>query len=318
MVPIVIDDVFEDPGAIVDAVLARGPYWNQGRYLPTGSASAVTAPVGHPLARADGSAPPVFRGEWAYGKPLVDGAEAILAHAPFVDAALQLFDGVIAVPYAVHVNLTAPGPAIDAGHTDVPAFRGLDRRRAPGWLLLAMARSGAFGQWRLRTATAVAWLYRGEGGEFTYWLGGRDGPPTSQRDLWNTALVGDNDRMFHRVEGVGAPDEPELRLSPASQLRRNGARSFDLVDDDSVLRSFEVSDLRISLSWKAAVFTSREEHDRFVDHRDDLDLASAHRRLASAVLERGVDLSPEVSVDDPAFAAAVMAAFPRAVPARAS
>jgi hypothetical protein len=46
-------------------------------------------------------------------------------------------------------------PGIDAGHVDVPSFRGLDRRTVSGWFLLAMRRSGLFARRVIRTSTAM-------------------------------------------------------------------------------------------------------------------------------------------------------------------
>ena len=310
--PIFLGEVLADPDALVARVVRRAPYWNQARYLPGGRAGAATAPPGHPLARADGTAPPVFRGDWAYHVPLVEGVEDILGHRPFVESARELHGGEIVVPYVVHVNLTAPGPAIDAGHTDVPAFRGLDRRNAPGWLLLAMARSGRFDRWWIPTATAVAWFYRGPGGGFTYWPDGPDASSRCETALWNTAMVGDNDRMFHRVETVG--EGPDLNLTADSVLRISGDRRFEIVDQGAVVAEMAIADVRISLSWKAMVFADAADHARFLDGSDDIDLEHSRRLLLDALRAAGSDLREATAVDDPALAEAVSAAWPRTAP----
>ena len=312
--PIVLGEVFADPGALAARIGERGPYWNQARYIPAGRAAAATAPPGHPLARADGSAPPVFREDWAYFGPLVEGVEYLLDHGPFVDAARALFGGDVIVPYVVHVNLTAPGPAIDAGHTDVPVFRGLDRRNAPGWLLLAMVRSGLFGRWSVATATAVAWLYRGQGGEFTYWPHGPDRPAECHGDLWNTAIIGDNDRMFHRVEAVGGPDRRDLRLSSDSQLRRRPDGRFEIVDHGRPVVEMGPAELRISISWKAMVF-SADDHALYAEGTDDIEVDQVRRILLEALAEAGSVLDPTTEIGDPAFVEAVAGRWPRNVPA---
>ena len=312
--PIALQDVFVDPDEIVDAVVARAPYWNQARYLPKSTAASATTPPGHPLARPDGSAPPVFRADWAHWDEVIDGVDEIVAHPAFLEAACHLFDGAEAIPHIVHVNLTAPGPAIDAGHIDVPAFRGVDRRQAPGWLLLAMARSGLFDRWWLDTATAVAWLYRGAGGEFVYWPDGPDRPSMRQENLWNTAMVGDNDRMFHRVESVGVGDSPDLELRADSQLVDAGAGALDLVDGETVHGRFPVGDVRISVSWKAAVFGDQAAADEYTRHYDDLDLEQVRVAFLDSLLSGGLDVDADCALDDPEFVEAVATAYPRSSP----
>ena len=204
--------------------------------------------------------------------------------------------------------------AVDAGHTDVPAFLGLDRRQAPGWLLLAMARCGLFDEWSIRSATAVAWLYNGPGGELTYWPEGPDQQPQHHDRLWNTALVGDNDHMFHRVEGVGSPEAPAMMLSATSQLDHVGQRRFDLVDRGEVLTTFDVTELRISLSWKALVFPTEADHDRYVSRRDHLDLDRVLDILGSDLRQRGHPIAHDGGLDDPILMEAVADAYPRRVP----
>ena len=53
---------------------------------------------------------PVFRGDWAFGEALVDGAGALLAHEGFIAAAGAMFQTEVVVPEQVYVNLTTPLP----------------------------------------------------------------------------------------------------------------------------------------------------------------------------------------------------------------
>jgi hypothetical protein len=140
--PVLIHRVFDKPEAVFDLVRRHGPYWNQSRYQPAvRRAAAAATPAGHPYAM-DGGAPPLFRGNWADDSITVEGAAPLLANPVLHDAARSLFGGAACEPTFLYVNITAPMPGIDAGHVDVPSFRGLDRRAVPGWLLLAMQRSG--------------------------------------------------------------------------------------------------------------------------------------------------------------------------------
>jgi hypothetical protein len=248
--PLLLDHVLEDPSVVEDLLVRHAPYWNQAQYQPPSPALAsVVTPAGHPFAMA-GGAPPLFRGNWADDHLRLDGIEPILEAPRLLAAARQLFDGQHARPSFLYVNVAAPAPGVDAGHVDVPAFRGLDRRTAPGWFLLALARSGRFGRWQVRTATAVVWFFRGEGGDLRYWPDGPDGREERVAAQDNTALVGDNDRMFHAVDAIGAP-AAWLAVPRSSTLVPISTTTWAIHDGDEVLATFERSELRVSLSWKA-------------------------------------------------------------------
>lgn len=128
----------------------------------------------------------------------MDGAEVILHNPRLLRAASQLFDAEV-IPNTVAVNVTAPMPAGNI-HVDVPSFRGADRDRYPMQLLQAMAASGLFEDWRVDEAGAVWWSYQGRGGAYDYWPDGLDGPMRSEHPPFiNSALVADNNRMYHRT-----------------------------------------------------------------------------------------------------------------------
>ena len=196
--PIRIDGVFDDPGVIRRLVQSSGPYRTMASYLP---ASAVRG--GQPA--ADDDVPAHFRATWAAGgRPLVAGAEIILDNPRLLRAASQLFDAEV-IPNTVAVNVTAPMPA-GSIHVDVPSFRGADRDRYPMQLLQAMAASGLFEDWRVAEAGAVWWNYQGPGGSYDYWPDGLDGAMRSEHPPFiNSALVADNNRMYHRIGWIGDP-----------------------------------------------------------------------------------------------------------------
>jgi hypothetical protein len=311
--PVLIHRVFDKPEAVFDLVRRHGPYWNQSRYQPAvRRAAAAATPAGHPYAM-DGGAPPLFRGNWADDSITVEGAAPLLANPVLHDAARSLFGGAACEPTFLYVNITAPMPGIDAGHVDVPSFRGLDRRAVPGWLLLAMQRSGLFARWAVRTATAVAWFYHGSGGALSYWPDGPAGPRRSIPPTTNTALVGDNDRMFHRVDAVGDPG----RWRPVTRdalLHHAGADRWQLRDGRDLIETYRFGELRISLSWKAEVYLDDDERQRRASHRDDLTAERALSIMAEALGERGQWDGRPVDLDDPRWTEAVMAAYPRLSP----
>ena len=287
--PVRVERVVDDPARIRRLVEARAPYWPVQRYFANDAEYAS-------LSGAQDAAPmlvaPVFRGNWAVDGVPEPGVAALLQHPPFVEAARRLFDAEIVLPQAVYVNLTWQLPfAQGAGHTDVPAFRGVDRRTVPiAWLTL-MGQSGLFEDVRLRIATAVAWFYEGADGGFEYWP---DGPTAPSRlhegRIENTALVGDNDFMWHRVRPTGRPEGGMARLSLDSELAFEGG-CFAVRDGGRELGRFGWDALRVSLSWKALTFASDAERRSYEEHRGEIDLAEVARRFRADLAARGVELA---------------------------
>lgn len=307
-----IAEAYADPDALLALVQESGPYWNQARYVPEGA----TLPPGHPLvapgAPAGFDATPVFRADWFRGGAAEAAGAALAHHEPFLAAARTVHGGTHAVPLLVHVNLNAPGPTTDHGHLDVPLFRGLDNRRAPGWLLLGLARAGLADRWRLRIATAISWLYRGAGGGLTYWPSGPGAASTTVGDLWNRALVLDTDVVHHRVDSVGGPETSPARVSRRSTLSAEGDRW--IVDGAQAPASYALDDVRVSISWKAAVFADAAEFHAFARGDDPLTLDAAAGLLAAEVRRRGGDLPDHISAADVRFADAVETTIPRIIP----
>jgi hypothetical protein len=308
--PIAVDPAVEDPAAIRRLVEARAPYWPVQRYFGNDAEYAA-------LSGASAAAPmvvaPVFRGNWAEEGRAEPDVAPLLEHPPFVDAARRLFASEIVRPTKVYVNLTWQLPfAQGAGHTDIPAFRGLDRTRYPITWLSIMGLSGLFEDVRVQIATAVAWFYPGADGGFEYWPEGPDGPSrVHEGRIENTALVGDNDFMWHRVRPTGGVRDGMARLTLASELVREGA-GWAVRDGGRRLGAFGWDALRVSLSWKALVFASDADRRRYDEHLDDIDLAEVLRRFAADLAARGVDVSwPEDPVHDPATVRLLSEAYVR-------
>jgi hypothetical protein len=286
--PIAIDRVFEDPAVVRRLVESRAPYWPVQKYFSNDAEYAS-------LSGASQAAPqiiaPVFRGNWAIGGEADADVAPLLHHAPFADAARRVFDAEIVIPTTVYVNCTWQLPfAQGAGHTDVPAFRGIDRSTYPITWLTIMGVSGLFEDVRLPIATAVAWFHLGSDGGFEYWPEGPDRPSRIHEGaIENTAIVGDNDFMWHRVRPTGKPRDGMAKLSLHAELAfedgawlvREGARTFG---------SFGWDALRVSLSWKAYAFRSDAERRRWAEHEDDIDLAEVLARFERDLAARGIDV----------------------------
>jgi hypothetical protein len=279
--PIVLDNVVDDGQILRDMAEANGPYWQPARMLTTsGAASRVADDTDPDLAVDPRLVGPVFRGDWAFGTPLVDGAEALMGHEGFITAAGRMYATDVVVPEQLYVNLTTPTARQGFSHTDIPEFRGLDRRNAPAWLLSAMGVSRLFEAERIHVVTAVAWFYRGEAGGLRYWPEGPDGPSVLQADTWNTAVVGDNDFMPHEVQRVGPRGgRPPEGMTIRSELTWDDGR-WHIVDDGTVLATYDDDQVRLSLSWKAKVYADEDERARADSGADGVDLDEALARLA--------------------------------------
>ena len=179
-----------------------------------------------------------------------------------------MFDAEVVRPLIVFSNLTAPMPQ-NRKHTDVPTFRGVERSQYPAWVVSAMAASGLFERWRVKVATAVAWYYDGPNGGFSYWPDGGAAPEVTIEPPSNTAVVGDNDFMYHRVEAVG---DGRFAMVPIDSLLSfdDATRRWRITKDDRDFGDFGRDDIRISISWKAECFHDAEEPRVFDEHLDDI------------------------------------------------
>jgi hypothetical protein len=305
--PFVLPDPYDDPAAIRTLVRERGPHplmWTAGGY-------SIMSP---------GAVDPWFRAHWALdGRAIegVGGAEdpairALVHHEPFIAASRRLFGAQVVRPSTLLLNLMGP-MAAGVPHVDTPEFRGLRRSEVPIWLLVTMGASGLFDRWQLRVAGALTWFYDGPGGEYEYWPDGRDrasrtvGPP-----FGDVALIGDNNRMYHRVGAIGdaAAFAARGRVDPGSAIAWRGDRwtihnhasaDVDLADDE----------VRISILWKAVVFADDREAAVFDDHADDLDPATVVDVFRRDLARRGIEAAlPDDPYGDPAWIATLSAAYP--------
>ena len=294
--PIAIDRVFEDPSIVEHLLRAHQPYWPVQRYTSTNAEYATLS--GSRTASAPVIAP-VFRGDWAGSGEVRDGIEPLLHHEPFVEGARRLFGAEIVRPHTVYVNLTWQLPFEQGrGHTDIPAFRGFDRSTVPIAFLTLLGQSGLFEAERVKVATAVAWFYEGDGGGFEYWPDGPAAPSVvHDQDIHNTAVVGDNDFMWHRVQATGRPEDGMVPLTLEDELRTNDGRSWWIDSAGERLAEFDRSRVRVSLSWKADVFTDESDRRRHHEHLDDLDLMEVLGRLSEDLEVRGLDPTPPRSAD---------------------
>src|SRR5207237_2132790 len=133
--------------------------------------------------------PNYFRESYAYVPDVVaPGIELLLHHEGLADAARRLHGRNVIEPSIVYANVMVPGQEL-AVHTDVPEFRGANRKVLPQWLLVVMHHSGLFEPWRLHIATGIAWFHDSDHGALAYWPHGPAGPVEHHRITANSALL---------------------------------------------------------------------------------------------------------------------------------
>ena len=262
--PVALEHVVDQPNLIRDIARNNGPYFMPARYL-IGGETAADARKRKPKIIKDAPAyliGPTWRGDWAFdGEVLVEEAAFLLQHQGFINAAKQMFDAEIVVPEQVYVNLSTPMGAQPFSHVDIPEFKGVNRHNAPGWFLQAMGSSQFFEDVRISIVTAVAWFHQGERGFFRYWPEGRENDSIRHENMWNAAVVGDNDFMHHLVERNGPKNAtPPEGMSINTELNHDGV-SWKVLEQGEELASYSDLDVRLSLSWKAKVYSDKQTYE---------------------------------------------------------
>jgi hypothetical protein len=254
-------------------------------FVRTGGRFARDEPAATLAARTN-----YFREEYAYGlKGLIGGVDGFLHHEAFVDAARSLFGRPVIEPAIVFANLMVPGQEL-AVHTDVPEFRGCNRKVMPQWLLVAMHHSGLFDDWRMPIATGVAWFHDCPTcGEFAYWPGGAASPPVAHSVRTDTALVLDADSVFHGVDRVASTTTEMAPLRPGMSLDFVGDGQWAVRESDGAeeVARYRWDELRFSVSWKAYCFEDAAEQAAWRDHTADLTIDAVVARFVDDLRQRG-------------------------------
>jgi hypothetical protein len=210
-----------------------------------------------------------FRETYAYGDDVfAEGAKTLMHHDALLDAARRIHGRDVIVPAILYANILLPGQEL-AIHTDVPEYRGANRKIVPQWLLVVMHHSGLFDRWRMPIATAVMYFGDACGGAFAYYV---DGEPHTYEPAHNTGVVLDTDSVFHGVDRVEGDESALSVLRSGQRLHHDGDRRWSLRNGDDVLATFGTDDLRYSVSWKGYCFADDAERRAWTDHTDDLTL----------------------------------------------
>jgi hypothetical protein len=231
-----------------------------------------------------------FRETYAYDGEATDGIEPFVHHAGLLEAARKVHDCAVVVPNIVYANLLVPGQEL-AVHTDVPEFRGANRKRYPQWLMVVMLHSGLFEPWRRRIATGIAYFGQARGGALAFYPDGREGPARTLEARHDTAIVLDTDTVFHGVDRV-AETQPLPALRPGLHLCWDGA-GWRVGPAEAPLARYRPDEVRFSVSWKAYCYRDEAERRLVDEHEDDLTLDQILGTLRRDLRARG-----EVVPDD--------------------
>ncbi len=228
-----------------------------------------------------------FRETYAYGWDVrAPGIEPFLKHEGMIEAARKIHGREVIEPAIVYANLLVPGQEL-AVHTDVPEFRGANRKIHPEWLLAVMHHSGLFREWWMPIATCVAWFHQCKGGEFVFYPNGPDAAATVHPVGFNTALLMDTDSIFHGIDRMHETNGPIPPFRAGMQLCFEGKSQWVVRHDEEIISSYTWGDLRLSISWKAYCFRDEAERQAWSEHSDDLSLEFVLDRLTEDLRKRG-------------------------------
>jgi hypothetical protein len=302
--PVLLRHVIEHVDDVVRLLERNAPYTPLGGwYRPGADAAAATFPMW-------------FQNDWVHANLRVDGSELFLFHERVTQAARDFHDAAVIAPHSVYVNLMAAIEKSGPAHTDNPRFHGRDRSNTPMWLLRTMLWSGLFDRYAIVQATSIWWMNDVEGGGLSYWPDGPDKPPRVHvGNMANTALVGDNHRMFHQVGPVGPFDQGTRLVTPRAELApaTDGSGEWAVTDHGQIRYQAPLEHYRVSVLWKADVYRSEEEQRRQMS--DTLSIPDVARIFDRDLGEKGADVRFDLDrIEDPGLIAAVSAVYPEAVP----
>lgn len=302
--PVLLHDVIDDVAEVVRLLESQAPYGPLGGwYNPGADPHARTRPMW-------------FQKDWVHDTFHAPGSDLFLRHPIYIEEAKRFYDAEVVEPHSVYVNLMTSiadgGPA----HTDNPRFRGRDRTNTPMWVLRTMLWSGLFSEFEIHQATAIWWLNDVEGGGLYFWADGPERPPQHHVGaMANTALIGDNHGMFHQVAPIGPFDEGTRRVTPSAELAPTGDGSGDweVVDHGELVLRGPLDMFRVSVLWKADVYSSAAARDEGERHLLTMDAVAA--TCNEDLSARGSSVRFDLTrLEDPTMRTELESIYPEAVP----
>ena len=290
------------------------------------AATSGTMPEGLTL---DHFLAPMFHGYLAKNGAVLDPLVASAFYNPkLMDWARDYFQAGIVVPRQLHFNYGPPQPSADPGHFDSTSYRGMDSTNTPIWLLSAMTNSRLFRDYKIQLAAVVTWFWRGsDQGGFTYWPdGGHQPAKRIPAPFWNTAVVAENENMYHRGETSGTPDQwgkvKGLTFDSVIEGDPTGLDRWQVRNVDTVIGRLETEEIRWLFHWTAECYADYDAFRIRADHLDDLTVERVVETFARDLNARGVSVTIGADpLNDPALKAAVLGEYaiasPKSYPAEA-
>ena len=231
----------------------------------------------------------------------------------FVEMVKDYWGAEYAKPQMMLFNLCGAHRSGLNAHLDAVSFRGLLFENTPTWLLNTMGKSGLFEDYRLKKAQVITWWYRGDHGTFTYWPDGPTGEPrVLEHPLWDTGIVVENERMFHRGDPVGRPEARDIPgLRHRSRLGYDAAAdAWEITTDGEVIRTYRPEEMRLLVHWSAEVYADFAEMKKVMDHSDDLTVEMAIDRLLADMRAKGTPVEePSDPLHDTELVRALIATY---------
>jgi len=172
-------------------------------------------------------------------------------------------------------------------------------REVPAWMLAPMGYADLFGEWAVPVASAISWFYDGEGGEFEYWPNGLSQPSRSELPPYsNTAVLADNEYMYHRVGPVGHPDDhvADDGIPFEATLALTDDRRWEVQLDGTALSSYRYQDVRRSVLWKAYCFKNEAEAAAYDDKSRDLTPAMVTEIFCRDLARRAIEFTEPADI----------------------
>lgn len=224
-----------------------------------------------------------------------------------LDTARHLHGTKYGMAHNLFFNVCGPSHSFDAGHFDTGSFRGIGLHNAPVWMLAVMAKSGLFDAWEVKTAQVITYFYNSDiDGGFTYWADGPDrAPERFSAPFWNSAILTDNSRMYHRRESNGPKDRRDYPgLALQSELHSAPDGAWSIRNGDVEINRFESADMRMLVHYTALLFDDLAAVKQFQDHTDDLTSERVFEMLIKDMRAKGAKVAePSDPSTDTAFIA---------------
>jgi hypothetical protein len=174
--------------------------------------------------------------------------------------------------YQTHLIVLLPGQEVPM-HLDAPYFFGADKTSLPEWLLVVMKQSELFNDIVVKDVKGVLLLNSPKkdaddenvGGEFYLFLNRSQNYYIFANDA-NKAVIFDGTELIHGVDRYKWQHSPNLvNKSHRYSLKHSAeAGKWDLIDEaKQVIETFDQSDLKFAVTWRAHCFSNEEEKTRF-------------------------------------------------------